>query len=107
MDLRSAARRPAMPGLLSAAMLGACAPSLPAPPPGAAVVVVPAGTADACEAGRYGFMAGRPGRSVAGLALHHPHRVIAPDAAVTTEFRGDRINFYTDASGTITRVACG
>ena len=34
-------------------------------------------------------------------------RPIAPDQAVTMDFRADRINVYLDAGNTITRLACG
>lgn len=34
-------------------------------------------------------------------------RVIPPDTAVTMEYREGRLNVYTDATNTITRIACG
>ncbi|AQR73088.1 I78 family peptidase inhibitor [Sphingomonas sp. LM7] len=34
-------------------------------------------------------------------------RWLAPDSVATMDFRVDRLNLYTDASGKITRAGCG
>jgi len=35
------------------------------------------------------------------------HRIIAPDMAVTQDYKPERINFYTDEDGVIERIECG
>jgi hypothetical protein len=60
---------------------------------------------DTCGASGYRSLVGANVAAVtipAGLN----HRIIAPDTAVTQDFRADRINFLTDANGVITSVEC-
>ena len=61
---------------------------------------------DACGAGNYTPMLGS---NIATVTLPDDlnHRVIGPDTIVTKDYRPERINFYTDANGTITRISCG
>ncbi|MDV3456462.1 I78 family peptidase inhibitor [Sphingomonas sp. HF-S4] len=76
------------------------------PPPGAEVPGVE------CNAAKLGTLVGKT-RSAAveaeALKLSGAKTVrwLAPDSAATMDFRVDRLNLYTDASGKITRSGCG
>ncbi|KQX19061.1 MULTISPECIES: I78 family peptidase inhibitor [unclassified Sphingomonas] len=94
---------------LSALALGGCTTTVSEP--GQAVpesnVVPPV----ACDAARVEAYVGRNGTAVAEEARTaagaRSVRVIAPGQAVTMDFRRDRLNIETDASGTVVRVSCG
>jgi hypothetical protein len=95
--------------LLFCALLAACAPSASLQPADAG----PTAKGDGhCNATPVAWAVGQKGdeavlkkvwdQSGAGLL-----RPIAPDQAVTQDFREDRINVYLDAGNTILRLACG
>ena len=41
------------------------------------------------------------------IAFSQPYRILGPNDAMTMDFRGDRVNFALDESGTVTRIFCG
>lgn len=65
-----------------------------------------------CNAAKLGALVGKT-RSAAveaeALRLSGAKTVrwLAPDSVATMDFRVDRLNLYTDASGKITRSGCG
>lgn len=61
---------------------------------------------DACGASGYQGLIGKSLASVT-LPAFSDARYIGPDSAVTKDYRLDRINFYLDDQGVITRIACG
>jgi len=91
------------------ALLAACAPPASLQPADAGPTIKGDGR---CDATPVAWAVGQKGdeavlkkvweQSGAGLL-----RPIAPDRAVTQDFREDRINVYLDAGNTIVRLACG
>ncbi|WP_109806861.1 I78 family peptidase inhibitor [Sphingosinithalassobacter portus] len=92
--------------LIAPLMLGACTPDLPpepAPPPA---------DGGLCQAGPAQSLVGKPynggtARDAQRLSGARTLRPIPPDTMVTMDFRGDRVNVYTDENGTITKITCG
>lgn len=59
---------------------------------------------DACGAASLQELVGQP---VAGQSFEGEHRIIPPNSAVTMDYRAERLNIATDATGKITRIYCG
>ncbi|MEJ6396835.1 I78 family peptidase inhibitor [Yoonia sp. 208BN28-4] len=77
-------------------LLSACAPA-----------VTPGGTApDTCGKDDYAALVGANLAAVT-LPADLNDRVIGPDDAVTLDFQPDRLNFFVDEAGLITRISCG
>lgn len=79
-------------------------PFRPAAPPPPALFMV--STDDVCGAPGFQPMVGRSITEVLAPA-DRPVRVIAPDTAVTSDMRRDRLNFDVDEDGTVLAVSCG
>jgi hypothetical protein len=96
-------------GFLSCALLASCAPPASLQPADAGPTIKGDGR---CDTAPVMWAVGQKGdeavlkkvwaQSGAGLL-----RPIAPDRAVTQDFRDDRINVYLDAGNTIIRLSCG
>ena len=96
-----------------AVLATACASTAPAPPvsdpPATPTTPSPLGQCDPAPAQTLVGQKATPenvelARRRAGADMA---RVIPPDTAVTMEYREGRLNIYTDATNTITRIACG
>ena len=61
-------------------------------------------TADLCGAAA---LQDRVGQPVSAFAFDADARIIAPDTAVTQDFRPERLNVELDGDGIITRITCG
>ena len=95
--------------LLSCVLLASCAPAASLQPAEAGPDI---GGDGRCDTAPVAWAVGQKGdeavlkkvwaQSGAGLL-----RPIAPDRAVTRDFRDDRINVYLDADNTIIRMSCG
>ena len=84
---------------LTLALLAACAPAnMPLP------ATDEPDTCGALEARRH---LGQPASKLDAFPLGVSVRIIPFDGAVTMDFSAERLNFYVDQSGRITRVACG
>lgn len=59
-----------------------------------------------CAASKYSAVVGTPADS-ADFSGEKLVRIIAPGTAVTMDYRADRLNVETDATGIVTRVYCG
>jgi len=61
---------------------------------------------EACKSGDYNATLGS---NIAAITLPADlnHRIIGPNDIVTQDYVPERINFYTDEEGTITRISCG
>ena len=95
--------------LLPCLLLAACAPAASLQPAEAGPTVKGDGRCDTApvmwavgQKGDEAVMKKVWAQSGAGLL-----RPIAPDRAVTQDFRDDRINVYLDANNTIIRLSCG
>jgi hypothetical protein len=62
---------------------------------------------DTCQLDDYRQYVGREGVTAAPRVIDRPVRVIAPDAIVSQVYNPQRVNFYTDAEGRVTRISCG
>ena len=62
---------------------------------------------DLCGAAGFAGLIGQSGEIARLLELDDPARVIAPDTAVTMDFRPDRINFVLNDEDRIERIECG
>jgi hypothetical protein len=67
----------------------------------------PVGAVDACRASEHRDLLGQSRDRVAGRSFVGQVRVLGPNDAATMDFQPTRINFGTDARGTIVRVSCG
>ena len=67
----------------------------------------PVGAVDACRASEHRDLWGQSRDRVAGRSFVGQVRVLGPNDAATMDFQTTRINFATDARGTISRVSCG
>lgn len=45
--------------------------------------------------------------ALAAMTFPDTTRFIAPDTAITMDYRAERLNFDLDAAGVITRIWCG
>jgi hypothetical protein len=63
--------------------------------------------ADACGAAGFQSLVGQNESVVFATTLTQTYRIIGPDDVVTMDFNPERVNFRTDAAGTITSVDCG
>ena len=77
-------------------------PSAAAPPPGTAAEAT---AEDTCGADRYRDLIGSNVDETT-LRDNTDARIIAPDSAVTQDFRPDRLNVILDADGRITSLEC-
>ncbi|MET0582973.1 MAG: I78 family peptidase inhibitor [Pseudoxanthomonas sp.] len=90
-------------------VLAACAPAASLQPADAGPTIKGDGR---CDAAAVAWAVGQKGDETvmnkvwkeSGAGLLRP---IAPDRAVTKDFREDRINVYLDANNTILRLSCG
>ena len=90
-------------------MLAACASSAPMQPASGGPQVSGDGT---CHADRVAWAVGKQGDEPTMKAVWKQSgsgliRPIAPNQAVTRDFRPDRINVHLDAGNAITKVDCG
>lgn len=60
-----------------------------------------------CGATEYQHLIGQNQSALQGLNLSGPVRIMAPNSAMTMDYRGDRLNALIDRSGTITALSCG
>jgi len=90
------ARIPYLLGIVGLAACVAQGPQLP-----------PVGVADACRASEHRDLLGESRDRVAGRRFVGAVRVLGPTDAATMDLQPTRINFDTDARGTIIRVRCG
>jgi predicted small lipoprotein YifL len=67
----------------------------------------PVGVVDACRASEHRDLLGQSRERVAARSFVGLVRVLGPTDAATMDFQPTRINFATDARGTIVRVSCG
>lgn len=58
---------------------------------------------DTCGASAYAQLVGQ---NIAAVTVPEGTRTIAPDTAVTQDFRPDRLNIIVDAQGVIQRLEC-
>lgn len=62
---------------------------------------------DTCNLGGVSYLNGQPASAVQGASITRPYRIVGPSDIVTQEYNPMRVNFYTDDSGRINRIACG
>jgi hypothetical protein len=62
---------------------------------------------NSCGAEEMSHLMGLQRAQLETIAFSQPHRILGPDDAMTMDFRGDRVNFALDESGTVTRIFCG
>ena len=91
--------------VLAPLTLAACTTDLPAEP-------TPPAEAGLCQAGPAQSLIGKTytggtARDAQRLSGARTLRPIPPGAMVTMEFRGVRVNVYTDEDGKITKITCG
>ena len=69
----------------------------------------PADTADACGAAALQSLVGQDRAAVteAGLTPDRKTRIFGPGAALTMDFREDRVNVELDAADRVVRIYCG
>ncbi|MGB2202674.1 MAG: I78 family peptidase inhibitor [Pseudooceanicola atlanticus] len=69
----------------------------------------PADTADACGAAALKSLVGQDRAAVteAGLTPDRKTRIFGPGAALTMDFREDRVNVELDAADRVVRIYCG
>ena len=102
------ARTAALPALLAATLLAACASVQPDPgAPGHF-----GSAAGACNAVPVAWAVGKQAEQDVMRRVWHESgagliRPIGPDTAVTRDFRPDRVNVEIDRNNTITRITCG
>ena len=60
-----------------------------------------------CKLENYERFRGQNAASLVPGSLDRPFRTVGPTAIVSQEYNPQRVNFYTDGSGTITRISCG
>ena len=60
-----------------------------------------------CGADAYQHLLGKPKRTLEGVPLPTPVRVIGPDTAVTMDHVPERLNIRYDTIGIIREVSCG
>lgn len=76
--------------------LGACATeTVDAPPEGT------------CGAESLSRFVGQDMSALAAMTFPDTTRFIAPDTAITMDYRAERLNFDLDGAGVITRIWCG
>ena len=63
--------------------------------------------AASCGADDMSHLMGLQRAQLESIAFTQPHRILGPDDAATMDFRGDRVNFELDDSGTVKRIYCG
>ena len=62
---------------------------------------------DTCKLAQFQQFQGASEAEVNGAGIAAPFRVIGPTDIVTQEYNPMRVNFYTDESGRVSRIACG
>ncbi len=67
----------------------------------------PEDPAASCAAPQLQQFVGQPLARVSALSLPPGTRIIAPDTAVTMDYRPERLNIEHDATEVVTRVYCG
>ena len=63
-------------------------------------------SAPTCPAPQMQDMIDQPLTALDRDDLHHPHRIIGPDMAVTMDWNPDRLNIEHDDAEIITRIHC-
>ncbi|MDP4992239.1 MAG: I78 family peptidase inhibitor [Marivita lacus] len=63
--------------------------------------------AESCGAEEMSHLMGLQRAQLENIAFSQPHRILGPDDAATMDFRGERVNFLLDDSGTVVRIYCG
>ena len=93
--------------LLALASLSACIVPVPVPPGTPGSVVIDEG--DSCGARGLQDFVGQSASAVEGTSFQSPGpvRVVRPGDAVTADADPTRVNFRTDAAGTVVAVDCG
>lgn len=61
---------------------------------------------DTCGAGSFSYLIGKPASALDGLRFSQPMRHIAPNTAVTMDYRAERLNIESNDKGVITRLYC-
>ena len=62
---------------------------------------------DTCKLETYTYLKGLTAGAVQAAGFPEPFRIIGPSDIVTQEYNPMRVNFYTNKSGKIERIACG
>jgi hypothetical protein len=63
--------------------------------------------AESCGAEEMSHLMGLQRAQLENIAFSQPSRILGPDDAATMDFRGERVNFLLDDSGTVVRIYCG
>ena len=63
--------------------------------------------AESCGAEEMSHLMGLQRAQLENIAFSQPNRILGPDDAATMDFRGERVNFLLDDSGTVVRIYCG
>lgn len=82
--------------LIPVLALGACAAETVEPLP-----------EDTCGAAGLARLVGQDMSALAAMTFPDTTRFIAPDTAITMDYRAERLNFDLDGAGVITRIWCG
>lgn len=61
---------------------------------------------DACGASALQHLVGQPKSVLDGMTFAPGTRILPPDAAMTMDFRPDRLNIFIDENGLIERLQC-
>lgn len=61
---------------------------------------------DTCGAASFNYLIGKPVSTLDGMRFSKPMRQIAPNTAVTMDYRADRLNIESNEKGVITRLYC-
>lgn len=62
---------------------------------------------ESCGAEEMSHLMGLQRAQLESIAFSQPHRILGPNDPATMDFRGDRVNFALDDSGTVVRIYCG
>lgn len=92
---------PVVPALLALAGLVACEPGVGGTQGSYRPIE------DACGAAGLQQLVGQPVGELTSMQLAQPVRVLEPGRVMTLDFQANRITAGVDASGRITRLACG
>lgn len=61
---------------------------------------------DTCQAASFNYLIGKPASVLDGMRFAQPMRHIAPNTAVTMDYRAERLNVESNEKGVITRLYC-
>lgn len=62
---------------------------------------------DSCGAADFADMIGQPEGMLRTVVLTGPYRVVPFGTLVTQEYNAQRVDFYLDETGIITKITCG